>query len=243
MRNASESGRRLPPPDPYASCPFEGNIVDYYRGTFEAVYVALNPFIRPVGVDRDLFRPGAYPIRGVVLTACEAVSWRSAAAMAGMTSFRAVDVGLRTLGGGLSKERHRLDYAEQLEAMMEVSRTVQPVQGRHADMLQVRVLDIFHELGYEWVWVGDELCTERKLHWIDDLRRESKSSLVGACNVFSPDRAMLWTTHWDSHWALLCSDNTRLSRAQVADRLEGFYCNEETDVYWGLQQADEKFCS
>ena len=40
--------RILPLPDAFASCPIDGNVLDYYAGTFESVYVFLHPFIQPL---------------------------------------------------------------------------------------------------------------------------------------------------------------------------------------------------
>ena len=48
--------RILPPPDVSASCPLDGNILEYYGGTFEAVYVSLNPFIKPISIDSAEFQ-------------------------------------------------------------------------------------------------------------------------------------------------------------------------------------------
>jgi hypothetical protein len=43
------------------------------------------------------------------------------------------------------------------------------------------VLSSIQLLGYEWVWVGDEFGTERKLYWIDDLKNQKSGPTVGHC--------------------------------------------------------------
>jgi hypothetical protein len=90
-------------------------------------------------------------------------------------------------------------------------------------------------LGYDWVWVGDEFGTERKLYWIDDLKNQESGPTVGHCNVFTPDKALLWTTHWDSHCYFLCSSEWSLIAIQEAYRFEGFFCDPTTEVYWGVR--------
>ena len=90
-------------------------------------------------------------------------------------------------------------------------------------------------LGYNWVWVGDDLGTERKLHWIDDLKGQDVKATAGHCNVFTPDRGLLWTTHWDSHFSFLCSSKRNLAAVQEANQFEGFSCTPSAEVYWSVQ--------
>jgi hypothetical protein len=97
------------------------------------------------------------------------------------------------------------------------------------------VLGIFQELGHNWVWVGDEFCTEGKLHWIEDLKSEGKPTISGPCNVFAPDKSLLWTVQWDSHFSFLCSSRTNLEKTNAPSRLEGFFCEPSTEVYWSVR--------
>ena len=55
--------RVLPPPDIFATCPQDGNILEYYGGTFEAVYVSLHPFIKAMSKEKEKFTPDTYPNR------------------------------------------------------------------------------------------------------------------------------------------------------------------------------------
>ncbi len=43
--------RVMPAPDRYASCPYEGSVLDYYRECFESAFVFLHPFVRPISID------------------------------------------------------------------------------------------------------------------------------------------------------------------------------------------------
>jgi len=42
-----------PERDKFASCPDDGNILDYYKGQFDSVYVLLTPFIKPITFDME----------------------------------------------------------------------------------------------------------------------------------------------------------------------------------------------
>ena len=55
-----------------------------------------------------------------------------------------------------------------------------PSEGFFSDLLHDSILQSIEDLGYEWVWVGDEFCTERKLYWIDDLKGVAQGPRVAA---------------------------------------------------------------
>ncbi len=97
------------------------------------------------------------------------------------------------------------------------------------------MLQAIQNLGYDWVWLGDEFGTERKLYWIEDLKgQESGPTAHCHCNVFTPDKALLWTTHWDSHFSFLCSSMETLRAVLGANNFEGFYCTPRTEIYWSV---------
>ena len=96
--------RILPTPDAFATCPTDGKILEYYSGTFEAVYILFHPFIKTVSIDKATFNPATYPGRTTVVKNCVPVSWAEVAARAKLPSIAAVDIGLRTMIGGLKKQ-------------------------------------------------------------------------------------------------------------------------------------------
>jgi hypothetical protein len=226
--------RILPSPDIFASCPLDGNILEYYAGVFEAVYVSLNPFIKPISIDSAEFKPGTYPNRASIATNCDAVSWSEVAQLAQLPSIAAVDIGLRTGIGGLKDEFANRSYAAALDALSGTQGILTPTEGCFSDLLHDKILQSIQELGYEWLWIGDEFCTERKLHWIDDLKNQSDGLVKGRFNVFTPDKQLLWTIHWDSHFSFLCSSQEKLAAIQNTSSLEGFFCTPSTEVYWSV---------
>ena len=227
----------MPEPDRYATCPGDGEVLAYYTGLFDSVYVSLSPFIRSVSIPADVFCSETYPSRRKVVESCEAITWRKVMSLTHLPSLSAVDVGLRTMIGGLKKEYENEKYSSSISSLFENEGIISPTEGEHSDLLHNRVLGLFQELGHEWIWVGDELCSERKLHWIEDLLTEEAPTISGHCNVFSPDKSLLWTVHWDSHFSFLCSSQKNLDRINVASRLEGFFCDARTQVYWSVQDA------
>lgn len=227
--------RIMPKPDIFAACPNEGKVLAYYSGTFDAVYVMLSPFIEPISISPSLFCPETYPDRSSIVANCHAVPWRRVMSLTGLPTISAIDIGLRTRILGLKEEICNQEYAKAIDAMMDSMNILPPPEGIHSDLLHDKVLGLFQEFGHDWVWIGDEFCSERKLHWIDDLKNQKNTIVRGPCNVFSPDKSMLWTVHWDSHFSFLCSSREKLQRINISERLEGFYCSPETEVYWSVR--------
>jgi hypothetical protein len=229
--------RVLPEADRYATCPTDGPVLDYYKGTFESVYVLLHPFIRPVSIDPETFKPATYPDRKTIAETCKPVSWAQVLELSGLASVASIDIGLRTQIGALTKEYSNADFADRLEGLYESHRIIPPDEGHFSDLLHDRVLDFLENLGHKWVWVGDEFCTTRRLFWIDDLRDKEADATLGHCNVFTPDKSMLWTTHWDSCCSFVCGRRDVLSAMAAKPEFEGFFCTSKTKVYWSAGET------
>src|SRR5260370_21095171 len=78
--------RILPTPDAFATCPTEGKLLEYYAGTFEAVYILLHPFIKSVkttSIGNEQFNPTIYPDRSTIVENCAPVSWPEVASKTG----------------------------------------------------------------------------------------------------------------------------------------------------------------
>ncbi|MGI4720657.1 MAG: DUF2711 family protein [Janthinobacterium lividum] len=226
--------RVLPEPDHFATCPVDGKILDYYRNVFEAAYVSLHPFIKPISISKTLFEPETYPDRATVAAHAIAVPWTEVVRLTGLPSIAAVDIGLKTGIGALRAVFAREDYADRLGALFESDGILVPSEGEFSDLVHDRVLRAIQSLGHQWVWIGDEFGTERKLYWIDDLYSKKPDATAGHCNVFTPDHSLLWTTHWDSHFSLICGSKPDLVSIVASAGLEGFYCGEETGIIWSI---------
>lgn len=230
--------RIVPPPDIYATCPYDGEVLSYYAGVFPSVFTSLSPFMRPVSTFHKLFQSAIDLDRLSIANNYKAMRWEDIAKRSGLPDIAAVDVALRTQIHGLRVEFMNDDYADRLERFCEIERILPPTEGEHSSLLHNRVLELFQELGHDWVWVGDEGCTERKLYWIDDLKAGIHDPISGHCNVFAPDKSLLWTVHWDSHFSFLCSSSeAALKSVGIEEKLEGFFCDPRTKVYWSLQNS------
>lgn len=229
----SKRKRTFPEPDLFATCPNEGNILRFYSGQFESVFVLLHPFIRATSIDTARFCPETYPTKSEILAHCVPVEWREIVKLTELANINQIDIGLRTSIHGLAAEFENEDYANAITRLEETSKIIQPCEGDVPELLQNKLFDAFRDIGQDWLWVGDEFGTERKLEWIEDLKEEY--SFPAHCNLFTPDKSILVTTHWDSHFSFLGSTRETIQKILSIEPFEGFFCNEKTEVYWSLR--------
>ncbi len=228
--------RVLPAPDVYAVCAKGGPVLSFYQGVFESVYVLLHPFIRPIVKSAKDFRNDANPLdRAALCASCEPVAWAEVQRLTEFSSPAEINVALRTQIGGLRKEFASQSLATRLRTSVEKSGIVEPSEGTFSDLSHDKILTFLQEQGYEWLWVGDEFCTERELHWLEDLKEPTSTATQGHCNVFTPDKQVLWTTHWDSHFSFFCGSKEMIARVANDARFEGFECDATTMVYWSVR--------
>ncbi len=206
----------------------------FYQGAFEAVYVLLHPFIRPLATSAEHFRNDDSIDRATILRTCEPVTWAEVQRLTGFNSLAEIDVALRTQIAGLREEFSNRALATRLRKSIEPVGLVEPSEGRFSDLSHNKVLSFIQQLGYEWVWIGDEHCTERKLRWIEDLKDPSSTATQGNCSVFTPNKKVLWTTHWDSHFSFLCGSKDVIAKLAKRPELEGFECSANTEVHWSV---------
>ena len=96
--------RILPTPEKFASCPGDGKILDFYANQFESVYILLHPFLKPISIEFDRFRPETWPSKKDIIEGCKGVSWHEILTLTNLESLSDIDVGLRTSIGGLKKK-------------------------------------------------------------------------------------------------------------------------------------------
>ncbi len=228
------SDRVMPIPEKFASCPYDEKILEYYKGQFECVFVLLHPFIKPIELSIERFCPAEWPSKKELIEGCEAISWKRILEITGLVNISDIDIGLRTSISGLNKELVNKDYASCLKKVCDKKNIVYPSEGEFSPLIENKIFNSIKHLGHEWLWVGDEFASERKLMWIDDLLEKNEIPSHGC--IFTHDHSLLVTTHWDSHCSFLCSSKETVERILEIDDFEGFYCTEKTEVYWGAYE-------
>ena len=223
-----------PPAEKFASCPYDGKILEYYEGYFESVYVLLHPFLRSSKINLKERAYKTWPRKHEIISKCEAVTWSEVMNLSGLNTISEIDIGLRTSIQGLTEEFSNKDYSARIESLLESNGISQDSEGDLQAFLEDKIIKAIKSLGHEWLWLGDEHGFERKLHWIDDILQGDMLPPSGC--IFTHDHSILITTHWDSHCSFLCGSKQDIDKILEYQKFEGFFCTENTEVYWGLHK-------
>jgi hypothetical protein len=230
--------RVAPEPHKYAVCaPEEMPLKDFYKGIYNEVFVFYHPFIKPISIDYKLFEPETYPGKNDIIEKCEMVTWKQFLSISGIESYSHLDIGLRTQILGLKKQFANEETAEKIQDTCEKHQLIAPMEGFFPEFLMNKVLLSIKQDGHNWIWSGDEFCTERKLEYIDDLIKDNEALRNQRLNLFTHDNEILLTTHWDSHFSMLCSDKDTINKIVKFADLEGFFCDDKTEIYWSLRNT------
>lgn len=229
----------IPKPDKFASCPYEGKILSYYCDHFEAVFIVLHPFLKPQSDKIKYFKSDSDVGNNClsdsqILEWCTPVTWAEFLKASQIDNLQNLDGALRNSIFGLTDRDRFQTYTDALVSTLETEGLIPPDEGDIPCILLPRIRQALYSLGYEWAWLGDEFCTERKLEWIDDLNTTEKFPVHGC--IFTPDCEVLLVSHWDSHCTFLCSSKEKIRQFAKEAELEGFYCTPQTEVYWGLDE-------
>ncbi|MCR8849294.1 DUF2711 domain-containing protein [Rossellomorea sp. SC111] len=229
----------LPAPHVYAVCAdADMPIKEFYREVFQDVFIFFHPFIKPLSTDFELFCPDTYPGKREIVNTCEKVTWQEFLILSGLTNIAELDIGLRSIILGLNKAYENRTWANRIIDICEKNKIVFPSEGLFPDLVMDDLLRAIQKEGYDWIWCGDEFCTERKLEYMDDVINDDGTILHRERrNLFTHDQKILVTTHWDSHFSMLCGERETLNRIVESANLEGFFCNDKTEIYWSIKNG------
>ncbi|KRE92168.1 hypothetical protein ASG89_33500 [Paenibacillus sp. Soil766] len=228
----------LPKPHKYAVCaPEDTPIKEFYKDFYNEVFIFYHPFIKPKSIDYELFEPETYPGKNEIIEKCELVTWQQFLILSGIQNYSFLDIGLRIQVLGLKKQYANEETAKTIRDTCEKHRIIAPTEGFFPEFLMNKILRSLQHEGHEWIWSGDEFCTERKLEYIDDLINDNEALRNQHLSLFTHNNEVLLTTHWDSHFSLLCSDKKAISKIVKFAGLEGYYCDDKSEIYWSLQNT------
>ncbi|WP_226679957.1 DUF2711 family protein [Sutcliffiella horikoshii] len=234
-----DTERVAPEPHRHTVCADEDvSIKEFYKGVFNEVYIFFHPFIKPVTIDPKLFNSETNIDKFQIINHCEMVTWKEFLALNGLKSYEELDIGLRTRILGLKKEYENKKFTEIINTVSGKENLIPPTEGMLPELLINNLLGAIKKEKYDWIWVGDEFGTERKLEYIDDLINQDT---LARHNLFTHDNSILITTHWDSHFSMICADDRKkLDRIIKWCNLEGFYCDDHTEIYWSVRTSKKE---
>ncbi|MDN5513291.1 DUF2711 family protein [Acinetobacter sp.] len=221
-------------PEIYASYPYDGKILEYYKGVFEAVYIILHPFYRGVTLNLNTESFEHWPNDEALRKGCEIITWKQVIELTDFENISQIDIGLRTLTRDLDLNHQNQIYASMFKKLRCEAGITYPDETRIiSPFLSHAMLSCVQKLGYSKLWLGEE-CSYLPpiLHDLDELLLTQQTY---HCN-YTEDHQLLFATHWDSHYTFLCSSKKLIDQILIIHPFEGFFCTPNTEVYWGLHE-------
>lgn len=227
------SNRIAPLPDKYASFPYDGNILTYFEGVFDSVFIVMQPFCfvtkehqwilnREINVNKQDFIRYAKPI-----------SWQEIMNKLNINNYQDLETGIQTFNNALFEHLKNKVIEKQIIHLMNEQNIFSPETNEFAPCFENVIFGAIKKLGYEWLWVSDEFCTERKLYFIDDLIKDSETLAAGA-KIFTADYKLLISPAYGLSNLFICSSKAMIEKMREYVDFEGFYCTDKTKVVWNI---------
>jgi hypothetical protein len=200
-------------------------ILEFYKGYFDSVYVMLHPFHKKNEKDEVI----------------KTVSWAEVVSLTNFKDLNQLDIACRNSIGGLTAKWKNDKDVERLQSVCESNHLWLPTEGGFEEPLKSEMLLSFQEQGYHYMFVADEFGFERKVTFIQEFidgKDEIKLNW-GRENWYTNKNEILYTSHWDSHFTLLCSDTKTIESILSKHAFEGFYCTGDTKIYWSCQAYEK----
>lgn len=214
-------------------------LLEFYNGYYDCVYVMLHPFVKithPEQIDFERKWPAkqGWPTKGEITKFTKKVSWTEILKLSDFKDIHQLDIALRTMIGGLNDRNENKQDADKLTTILSDHQMIMPGEGLFSDSLIDDMLKAAQSVGHEWIFIGDEFGHERKLEFSHDIIDNKLNEDYYRKNWYTPQNEILFTTHWDSHFTLLCSDQATVKTIIDKYSFEGFYCKPYTQVYWSI---------
>ena len=210
------------------------SIIEFYKGYFDCVFIILHPFMKCHDLEKFMSKKERHT-KDELTHLADSVSWNEITSLCGFSDIKQIDIALRNMIGGLNKIHHNDKEQTKLDHVCELNNFIIPPEGNFSELLVDSMLHALTDLGHEWVYIGDEFGWERKLEYIQDIIDNKVQANFHHESWYTVKNEILYTTHWDSHFTFLCSDKETIEKILSQHPFEGFYCNEETEVYWSLR--------
>lgn len=166
------------------------------------------------------------------------LGWRALCDRAGFADHCALDRALRTQIGGLKAQFEDKPGAARLERYCRENHLFPPTAGYFQPVMQQALAELFQRAGIDPLWVAEEFGDDEILQPLSAMRGDEPWDSAdgmphyGVRRLFAPDRSLFAWVHWDSFFTVILGTEMRLRDLNLASLFEGFWCSEETHVYW-----------
>jgi hypothetical protein len=214
-------------------------ILEFYNGFYDCIYIILHPFYKVVDQDEIKFDLKTWPTKKEINRCTQKLSWQDFIKLSGIENINRLDIALRNSIWGLNNKHKNDEDLGLFNNATEKYSLIPPGEGDFSDILINEMLEALLFLGYDWIFVGDEFGHERKLQYIQDIIDDEVEVNYHHENWYTPKNEILYTTHWDSHFTMLCSDKRTVEKILEKYPFEGFYCKPDTEIYWSIHSKIE----
>jgi hypothetical protein len=232
--------RKLPPPDRKTVCaPADVPILEYYKNHFDCVFVNLHPFTKIKQNAKMKYQDwfeGEYPTKTEEIENLELVKWKEISNLTGLSTIEEIDIALRTSIMGLRKDLENQASSEKLHRIIRENNILPPTEGVFEAIQENSILEGIKNLGYKWICLGGEFGDSMQLVWLEDLIDDKVK--INQKNLYTYDKKILVTVHWDSFQTYICSSHEFVNKIVEFAKLEGFYCNSKTEIYWSVENKN-----
>jgi len=199
------------------------SILEFYKGYYESVYIILNPFTKLNKATIEI----------------EKVKWKDFLKISGLKDINQLDIALRNSISGLNQKYLEKENLSKLNGGCENHGLTPPSEGEFPKILINDFLASLLDLEHQFMFVADEHGFERKLVYIQEVINDPDKvelKFSGHENWYTNKHEVLYTTHWDSFYSLLCSDRQTINTILKKYPFEGFFCDHNTEIYWSLKK-------
>lgn len=213
-------------------------ILDFYETSFDEVFVSLNPFIKINSTSKLKYSTWfdfLEPTKKEILENCDRLLWKDFQSLSQIASKSDLDIALRTSIGGLVEKFQKKELVDSMIKVFEEKNIILPEDGKISIFSDDDILKALRKLGHEKICIGCKFGSTEKEVLIDKILNDEVE--IGDSNLFTIDRKVLITFHWDSHQTYICSNKETVDFIRKNANLEGFYCDEKTEIYWSLKNG------
>ena len=197
--------------------------LDYFRGCFDSVFVAFNPFFK-MSNSKD---NQDYPEPTEITKFGEIVKWKSIKKDCAFKTYNEIIYGIRKYSRDIPNKEY---FYKLLDDYCRKNYIWEPYDGTFWELIQGEIKRIFESNLYKTVIVQDEIGRETKE--IETCSLEESLAKNHISNIYSKDKKILFTIDWDSYYFLFCSSKEIIEKSLKDSCLEGFFSTDKIGHLW-----------
>lgn len=237
---------------PHLYIPEDKPFLEWFDGVFNAVYVALHPFVRVAGentapayldsakadgesntVYMERRHAEVSRIDRLAKSSGERVPWSKVQSECG---FSPADV-VNAVWADITDDPETEDISRLLQTYCSTNRLFYPCENSFPAILEDRLCDLWEHLNPEEIVISDEFITSTRVVSPATLRTAAPWEQAGLVKFtikkfYPTDHSFLIATPFDTIYTAICGNRDALESAGVEDLFEGFWCSSQTTYAW-----------